>query len=254
MGKTKIPDSQLLEKLRDKYKSYYAIAKAVGLNCNTDFIKRCHRLEELYGIPERIPSRAGRPPTREKAVRPEKRAEPQKAKWEKTEIRVAPAEPLKIRPAYRTPDTKPFPFRPKEPAEAYGRRCTVEHVCQDKITLWRNADMKYIGITTEEYTQNPEILRQIDEKPPIKTTGEAVVLKQMGKEYIKIVEVSETANHFEPPKFDLEMGDNTDTTKEFGPLFDDVDYIDEAWGKPTKLSIKEKIKKCVAILFGEEKK
>jgi hypothetical protein len=219
MGKQKIPDSELLEKLRDnQHISYYATAEIVGLRYNTDFINRCHKLERLYKIPAKISTKYGK-------SKPEPK--PEAAEIIKSSVAITR-----------------FPFRPNEQVYYEGRLCTVVKVTEEKILLSRNADKKFITLTMEEYLKNPNILRQIDEKPPIKTTGEAIVLKQTGKEYIKAV--AETAKNFEP--FDLEMGDNTDKVKDFGPLFEPVDYIDPEWGKPT---LREKIKKCVAILFGE---
>jgi hypothetical protein len=236
MGKTKIPDSQLVEKLRDKqYTSYYAVAKAVGLNCNTDFINRCHRLEELYGIPVRIPSRQGRPVKNTKPMTSRKLTDkpPLTLKeWEELNAKIMASD---------SPEPKiiGFPFGPGEQVYYEYRLCTVERVFKDKIILRRNSDLKLVTLTMEEYLKNPEILRRIDKKPPIKSIGEAITTKR---------------DEGEP--FDLEMDDTTESTKDFGPLFGEVDYIDDAWLKPTarKLSIKEKIKKCVAILFGEVEK
>lgn len=250
MAKCKIPDSELTEKLRDKqYTSYYAISKAVGLVCNTDLIRRCHRLEELYGIPARIPSRSGRPIEN----KPKPEPKPKKPKLVKKPGLV------------RTPEKKPevikitptgFPFHANDQVRYDGRLCTVAYVIQDKITLRRNADLKHITLTMEEYTQNPNILRRIEEKQPIKGIGQAIVTRQSGREYIQDVETAETAKNFEP--FDLEMGDNTDKVKDFGPLFSEEDYIDEEWitNKPiiSKPTIREKIKKVAVILFGEGKK
>jgi hypothetical protein len=224
MGKQKIPDSELLEKLRDnQHISYYATAEIVGLRYNTDFINRCHKLERLYKIPAKISTKYGK-------SKPEPK--PEAAEIIKSSVAITR-----------------FPFRPNEQVYYEGRLCTVVKVTEEKILLSRNADKKFTTLTMEEYLKNPNILRQIDEKPPIKTTGEAIVLRQAGKEYIKTVEVAETAKKFEP--FDLEMDDTTDKVKEFGPLFEPVDYIDEEWGR--KLTLREKIGKCIAILFGEEK-
>jgi hypothetical protein len=264
MGKQKIPDSELLEKLRDnQHISYYATAEIVGLSYNTDFINRCHKLERLYKIPAKISTKYGKSKPEPKQPKPIK----------ETTIRPKPeaAEIIKSSVAITR-----FPFRPNEQVYYEGRLCKVTSVSADKITLRRYSDLSPIMIGMEEYLKNPNILRQIDEKPPIKTTGEAIVLKQAGKEYIKTVEAAETAKDFEPMHiesdtceseepgryeaeeidrmhcFDFEMDDTTDKVKDFGPLFEPVDYIDEEWGR--KLTLREKIGKCVAILFGEVEK
>ena len=62
MGKQKVSDSRLAETLKDdQYKTYYAVAKAVGTGSQTSFIERCHKIEQIYGIPPRISERGGRP-------------------------------------------------------------------------------------------------------------------------------------------------------------------------------------------------
>lgn len=211
MGKSKVTDQQLAEKLLDKqYKTYYAVAKSLGLVPQSSFNTRCHYIEAAYGIePRETPTeRTGRPKGGERKPKP---------------LKVAPfmgiAEPKK-------PD-KPFPFAVNEQVYYDNRLCTVVMV-GDKITFRKNADLRHITLTMEEYIKNQDIVRQIEEKPPCTTTGEAMVLRKRAKEYIQDTETAETAKNFEP--------------------FDDIDYTDEEWGvKPT---FGEKIKNFARKLMG----
>lgn len=242
MAPCKISDSELLSTLRDKqYISYYAISKSIGLVCNTDLIKRCHRLEELYGIPERVPSRSGRPKeNKPKKVKPiSLKEDKQKAKPIKVEPFMGIAKPIE-----KPVKIKAVPLRPGEQVRYDGRLHTIVMVTAEKITLRKNADLSHKTLTMEECIQNPEKIVRIEEKRPISTTGEAIVLRRDSK-YIK--DTAETAKDFEP--FGLE--DNTDKVEDSG-LFEPVDYIDEEWGQ--KLTLGEKIKKCADILFGEAEK
>ena len=214
MGKSKVTDQQLAEKLLDKqYKTYYAVAKSLGLVPQSSFNDRCHRIEAANGIePRETPTeRTGRPKGGERKPKP---------------LKVAPfmgiAEPKK-------PD-KPFPFSVNEQVYYDNRLCTVVMATAEKIILRKNADLRHTTLTMEEYTKNPNIVRQIEEKPPLMTTGEAVVLRKRdkAKEHIQDTETAETAKSFEP--------------------FEDIDYTDEEWG--VKSTFREKIKNFARKLMG----
>ena len=139
---------------------------------------------------------------------------------------------------------KPLFFRPNEQVYYEDRLCTVIMVTEEKMILRRNADMHHITITAEQYTENPGILRQEHEKPPITTTGEDVTLRKR-----TVKEIATNTDKMEPV-FDLEMDDNTDAVKDFGPLFEETDYIDEEWGAVEKPTIREKIKNFVSRIVG----
>jgi hypothetical protein len=190
MGKQKIPDSELLEKLRDnQHISYYATAEIVGLRYNTDFINRCHKLERLYKIPAKISTKYGK-------SKPEPK--PEAAEIIKSSVAITR-----------------FPFRPNEQVYYEDRLCTAVMVTAEKITLRRNADMRHITITIEEYIQNPKILRQIDEKPP---------LKNIYDEKRTVIATDK-------------------------PVFEPIDYIDPEWGKPT---FGQRMKNFIGKLRGEK--
>jgi len=255
--KPKVPDEQLAEVLRDgRYTSYYAVANAVNITPSENFTERCQRLEKKLGIPHK--ERRGQRRINIDKL-PEADVEPPES-LRKTEPEVPTAKAVPVRAERTVPvnathtEVTPFRFRPKEPVCFDGYQRVVDAVLPEKIAMRRNCDMRYITLTAEEYIENPGILRQSEEKPRITTVGEAVVLRQRdeAKEYIQDTETVETAKKFEP--FDLEMGDNTDTVKEFGPLFEDVDYIDDAWGTVEKPTVASRFKGFIAKLRGEGKK
>lgn len=222
MGKSKVTDERLKEKLMDKqYKTYYAVAKSLGLVPQSSFNDRCHRIETAYGIEPREvpPERTGRPKGEERKLKPPK-VEPFMGIAE-------PKKPDKPKPIPK-PKLSAFPFAVNEQVYYDNCLCTVVMVAAEKVILRKNADLRHVTLTMEEYTQNPNIVRQIEEKPPCTTTGEAMVLRKRAKEYIQDTETAETAKNFEP--------------------FEDIDYTDEEWGiKPT---FGEKIKNFARKLMG----
>jgi hypothetical protein len=255
-AKPKASEEQIIEKLMDidTYPSYYKIANSLGLDPQNSFIKRCHKIEERLGIPPREKCHGGG--LQRKVVlieqKPKEHTKPKPEPKLVTELARTvvkaqlPQENLSV-----------FPFGPNEQVYYDDRLCTAVMVTAEKAILRRNADMKHITLMIEQYTENPEIVRRTDEKPPLKTTGEAIVLKQRdeGKAYIEDAETAETAKDFEP--FDLEMDDNTDAVKDFGPLFDNVDYIDEEWGASPveklagfQTTFNKKVKKFVNRILG----
>ena len=121
-------------------------------------------------------------------------------------------------------------------------------VTEEKMILRRNADMHHITITLEQYTENPGIVRQTDEKPHITTTGEDVTLRRR-----TVREIANNTDKMEPV-FDLEMDDNTDSTKDFGPLFEETDYIDEEWGAVKAKPIKDMDSKFADWMFGRNRR
>ena len=267
MGKQKVSDSQLAVVLKDnQYKTYYAVAKAVGTGSQTSFIERCHKIEQIYGIPPRISERGGRPKGStdgiKRQAKPIKRPEPKPVKVEPF-VGIAKPEPkptmppdeffnVKLDPVKERPKSvinagpeqvKSLFFRPNEQVYYEDRLCAVIMATEEKMILRRNADMHHITITAEQYTENPGILRQEHEKPPITTTGEDVTLRKR-----TVKEIATNTDKMEPV-FDLEMDDNTDAVKDFGPLFEETDYIDEEWGVQ-KQKRKERLKKFIKKVLG----
>jgi hypothetical protein len=211
MGKYKVSDEQIAE-LALKGLSNNGIAVELGIAVSGTFHNRCNEIRKANGIPV-WSGKMGRHPKEDKPVvaksEPTKRPQPT---------------PLKIEPFTGIEAPKPiwgkptlFPFNLNEQVYYGYRLCTVERIFTDKIILRRNADLRPKAITIEEYIQNPKILRQIDEKPPLKT-----------------------------------ICDDKRTVIMDKPVFEPIDYIDPEWGR--KLTFREKIKKCVAILFGEVEK
>jgi hypothetical protein len=289
MGKSKISDQQLTERLMDSpNKTYYEIAKSFGLVPQSSFNARCRKIEHKLGMPERDPGKPGRNFGSKDGT---KRQEKPKAPAPRPIIEVEPfmgiAKPepkpiispddffnVKLEPDKEKPKTvigseptqaKPLFFRPNEQVYYEDRLCTVIMSTAEKMVLRRNADMHHITITAERYTENPGILRQIDEKPPLPTVGEDVIKRRT------VREIAETAKRFEPINlngttgdeepgkyeaeeidrlncFDFEMDDNADAVKDFGPLFEETDYIDPEWGaKPT---FWQRAKNAVARIVG----
>lgn len=261
MGKSKISDEQLAEALKDDQdKTYYEIAKSLGLVPQSSFNARCRKIEQKLGLPERDPGKPGRNFGSKDKIK--RQAQP-KAPAPKPVVKIEPfmgiAKPepkpiispndffnVKLEPPKERPKPEPAKslfFRPNEQVYYEGRLCTVIIVTEEKMILRRNADMHHITITAEQYTENPGIVRQEHEKPPITTTGEDVTLRKR-----TVKEIANNTDKMEPV-FDLEMGDNTDAVKDFGPLFEETDYIDEEWGvkKPT---IGQKVKNFVSRIIG----
>ena len=267
MGKQKVSDSQLAEALKDEqYKTYYAVAKAVGTGSQTSFIERCHKIEQIYGIPPRISERGGRPKgSKDGEKRQTKPKEPPSRPTVKVEPFVGIAKPkptispddffnVKLEPVKEKPKEvvsagpdperplKPFPFGSGDELFYLDRLHTFQRIIDGTIYLRENASMRTVTVPMALYNQIPDIFRGTEEKPPILTILEDVALKKKT--------VNEIANNTDKmePVFDLEMDDNTDSVKELGPLFEETDYIDEEWGaKPT---IREKIKNFVSRIVG----
>ena len=229
MGKSKVTDEQLTAALLDKqYKTYYAVAKSLGLVPQSSFNTRCHYIEAAYGIePRETPTeRTGRP----KGSKDSHKRQIANCRPPERIIK----SPVTVEPFIGVPMPKPKPDKPKFPfavnEQVYydNRLCTVVMATAEKIILRKNADLRHTTLTMEEYIKNPNIVRQIEEKPPCTTTGEAMVLRKRAKEYIQDTETAETAKNFEP--------------------FEDIDYTDEEWGvKPT---FGEKIKNFARKLIG----
>lgn len=76
-----------------------------------------------------------------------------------------------------TSETKPFPFEPKDDVIYGGQLHRVRSVGQNRMILCRNADMKAVTIMLEDYQAGRAQVKKVGEKPPIKTTGEDIVLK-----------------------------------------------------------------------------
>jgi len=205
MGKYKVSDEQIAE-LALKGRSNNQIAAELGISVSGTFHNRCNEIRKANGIPA-WSGKMGRHPKEDKPeIKPTKTQRPNQT-------------PLKVEPfmgvAKPAEKTKPIPFRPNEQAYYKDRLCTVVMVTAEKITLRRNADMRRITLTIEEYIQNPKILRQIDEKPPLK-----------------------------------DIYDDKRTVIADKPVFEPIDYIDPEWGaKPT---FRQRVKNFIKKLRGEK--
>lgn len=250
MGKSKISDQQLTERLMDSpNKTYYEIAKSFGLVPQSSFNARCRKIEDKLGMPERDPGKPGRnfgsTDAEKRQAKPIKRPEPKPTMppddFFNVKLESVKEKPKTVIIAGPEPKKSLF-FRPNEQVYYEDRLCTVIMATAEKMILRRNADMRHTTITAEQYTENPGIVRQIDEKPPITTTGEDVTLRRR-----TVREIANNTDKMEP-LFDLEMDDNTDAVKDFGPLFEETDYIDPEWGaKPT---FWQRAKNAVARIVG----
>ena len=268
MGKSKISDQRLTEELLDSpNKTYYEIAKSFGLVPQSSFNARCRKIEHKLGMPERDPGKPGRnfgsTDGIKRQAKPIKRPEPKPVKVEPF-VGIAKPEPkptmppdeffnVKLDPVKERPKSvinagpeqvKSLFFRPNEQVYYEDRLCTVIMATEEKMILRRNADMHHITITAEQYTENPGILRQEHEKPPITTTGEDVTLRKR-----TVKEIATNTDKMEPV-FDLEMDDNTDAVKDFGPLFEETDYIDEEWGAVESPTLGQRVKNFVSRICG----
>lgn len=208
MGKYKVSDGQIAE-LALKGLSNNQIAAELKISSAGTFHNRCNEIRKANGIPV-WSGKMGRHPKEDKPVvaksEPTKRPRP-------TPLKVEPFKGVEIqKPIWGKPIL--FPYRPNDQAHYKDRLCTVVMITAEKITLRRNADMRRITLAIEEYIQNPKILRQIDEKPPLKNIYEDKRTVIMDK-----------------------------------PVFEPIDYIDPEWGKPT---FGQRVKNSIGKLRGEK--
>jgi hypothetical protein len=208
MGKYKVSDGQIAE-LALKGLSNNGIAAELGIAVSGTFHNRCNEIRKANGIPVWL-GKMGRHPKEDKPV--VAKSEPTKRP---TPLKVEPFKGIEApKPIWGKPIL--FPLEPNDQAYYEDRLCTAVMVTADKITLRRNADMRHITITIEEYIQNPKILRQIDEKPPLKNIYDEK----------RTVIVTDK------------------------PVFEPIDYIDPEWGaKPT---FGQRVKNFIKKLRGEK--
>lgn len=257
-GKHKISDEKMIEKLKDQRNlSNRQIAIEFGITPSGDFSKRCGELRKNNGILEPVRQKsAGRPKPQITTIKPSIEQHKLVEANKKIPLKEKPTDlPLKIE--------KPFTFEPKDPViHAIEGLCTVRSVGKDRMVLVRNANMRAITITHDDFLRDPNIVRKNGEKPQVKTVSATEL--HIGKsvedlfksddqniqevssnqelvnetceddmpsqyEAEAIAAIESAPNNIEPIHIDLEMDSISDPIEPITIIFEQEDYHDPEW-------------------------
>jgi hypothetical protein len=153
MSRQKFSDEQLIKLLQNpEYKNNNQIVKALGSKPYGALNNRLNQLRKNHGLPA---ADGRKKPGLEIAL-------------------VIPDEPPETDPV----KLDPFPFEPKEQVVFGGRLHTVRGVEINKLVMYENCSLRRVTVTLEAWNKNKNLVRGLNEKPPIKTAGEDVALKR----------------------------------------------------------------------------
>lgn len=149
--KSRVSDEQIIE-LIEKGLINSHIARELGVTLGSISV-RCNQLRKKHNsLPE--PAKKSTKRTIDLDNLPE--VEPPPSLKEKASADTIPPEPVKL---------DPFPFEPKDDVIYGGQLHRVRSVGATRMILCRNADLKSVTITLEEWNRNKDMIRAAEEKP-----------------------------------------------------------------------------------------